>query len=305
MAVNQAEQDAMQANMARFRIVSCGFRILRISASQVECATAGSTTSITNNFSQVPTLMLFKDVDNDMCEFTTIAAAASALPAARTPIIARPGVANQGGSLNDPIQSFPSSFAVGLLPQVDFLYVLAPASPAPSVHDIELLNGGHIEFLNSGAHYAYEWVNPDKTRWLTNFVQGTAAAGAPSDGTTIRPSWAVDVTSNLVQNVATEVTRNLTMIPTMHLLRAPPLFNDAGPITLNFEVWIEYHYSVEVIEGRYLNGRNTISALTTTILPANMVPYPQFSRMLNSNTDVNEIDPERRVSKRYSPYVNR
>lgn len=328
MALNQTDIDKIVMEAAKIRVAGCGYRIVRIAASQQECGTAGATTSITNNFTQVPSVMKFEDIGHDLVESTCLNTQVSGADAsAFQNILNLPGIANSvTGGVAPPIVSFPITFIQGLLPGVSFVLPLpsyggatTTTPTAPQSYNFELLNGGGISLLSSGSHDAYHWTN-ENPRWfsLMTMYKDSKTTAPLNDMTLVAvPNFGLtNVVTSIMQNLATEVNHNHTHIPSMHLLRIPPLFNDAGPITLNMELWVEYSFEIDVIGGKFIQSRQvtlseagfpplTVAWGQGSAVPTQLIPFPTFTRVMDTyQIGPTQIDPERKKKQHgTTPYT--
>lgn len=276
MSMNTIDVDELQLQAKKYRLKSCGFTIKRVSASQMQVGTNASTTTITNQFTQVPMVMISKDVDHDLCEQTTLASSTGE-PQTWLNVYLAPGAHNLQSGV---ISCFPTTFANGTMPAVKYALASGAAPVPPTASDFDLMNGGEIEIVSAGGTYEYTWHNKNP-RWMS--FQTVFDVFDQSTNVVTQQALPQNLATVLLQNVATEVNMNQTDAPQMHLIRVPPLFNAAGPVNLNMELWIEYHFSIEVIGGRYLTGRNTTVAPSATVNQGNLLPYPNFYRTLDTN----------------------
>lgn len=298
-AVTRAERDALLMDASEFRIISCGFSIKRIAFTQINVATQGSTTSITNNFVQTPVILCFKDTEGD------VALSSAIVDVQTNPWVMRPLTSQPMTPSGTPRGCFAATFAQGELPEVRFLIPVASSGTIvsnPGV-DFELLNGGHVDLLGPADHCTYKWVNPDQQQWTS--THGVSDQTTADDETLLLLTN--HIAGQLLTNNATDITQNIKHFPEIHLLRIPPLLNSSGAIILNAEVWIEYYFSMQTRSGRYVYGRNSTN-LTSSVLPTRMIPYPTNERRLY-NYNILQTSPEKEkeeeCQERYQPTKKR
>lgn len=280
--MDASEWDEIQIGASRFRIVDCGFEIARITCSQQTVTTAGSTTTVTNQFTQAPMFMLVKDTDHVLAGMATVNNPTITAPSNCASVNALPGLANK---------SFPHSFAAGQLPKVYWLQACGAGTVFDTEVSFDVMKGGDIKFLSTSDKYHYHWTNPDHERWQYPFQIGNAPG--LNDETIRNTNYYVtvgtvgSVTAAIQQNVATDVNRNLIQVPCSHFIRVPPLYTQLGPVVVAMEVYIEYHMTVEWVPGRYLTTR-ALTGGDGSALAGNMIPYAEHRRMLMAFAAANE-----------------
>lgn len=274
MAMDAADWDAIQMEATRFRIVDCGFEITRITCSQQTITSSGATTTVTNQFTQAPTLMLVEDTDHVLQAMATTINPNTTAPSQCATVSTAPGIANK---------SFAHSFSAGVLPKVWWLQACGLGTVFDAEISFDILKGGKVNLLSTSDVHKYHWTNPDTERWVSPFnmgnydtlndetVRGTSFySNNPGQGS---------ITAAIQQNLATDVNRNLISIPCSHFIRVPPLYTQLGPVTVTLELWIEYSMTVEWVPGRYLTTR-ALTGGDGSALAGNMLPFAEHRRMM-------------------------
>lgn len=286
MSMDQSDWDEIQCGAARLRFVDCGFTIERMQCMQQTVSTISSTTTVTNQFTQAPAVMLFKDDDHSISTMATTGNPASTALMDLGTLHAAPGIANK---------AFPGSFNGGLLPNV---HILQPCS-AGTVNmnaetSFDLQKGGHVTYLQSGNKYTYKWTNPDMHRWMSPMLVGNNEFLLTDETTKQTGFYAPNLFGTflcaIMPNLATNVNRNLVDIPHSHMMRVPPSFNPSGPIIINMEMLVTYFMTIEWIPGRYLTSRYLLGN-DLSILPTNYLPMPNYKRILLANGPENPVLP--------------
>lgn len=270
MAMTQAEWDGIQAQCSKFRIAGCGFKIFDIQCGQQTVNVSGSTTTVTNQFTQLPKIMIVKDVDHILATMATISPISDPLSNLFNVIVA-PGNANS---------TFASSFATGQLPAVKWIQPCGLGTTFNAEHSFEVTKGGEVHFIGVGDEYNYHWENPDHDRWQSPLFTTNNPAGYDE---TIRNTLYYDltdvgsITNAIQQNLATDVNINLKSIPNHHFIRVPPQFNDIGPININLSIYVEYYMTIEWYTGNFITTRN-LTGENASMLAGNFIPYPLYRR---------------------------
>lgn len=272
MAMDAAEWDEIQIGASKFRIVDCGFQIARITCSQQTIQSTGATTTVSNQFTQAPTLILVKDRDHVLSGMGTTNNPLVTAPSNCDSINIVPGIANK---------SFAHTFSAGLLPKVVWLQACGLGTVFDQEISFDIMKGGEFDLLSTGDKYTYHWQNPDEDRWQTPFFMGNQAG---LNDETVRntdyyntSAFAASVTAALQYNLGTDVIRNLVKVPCAHFIRVPPLLSQLSPLTVTLELWIEYSMTVEWIPGRYLTTR-ALTGGDGSALAGNMIPFAEHRR---------------------------
>lgn len=282
MAMDASDWDEVQAAAQQLRIVDCGFRIIRVNCCQQTVNSVGSTTTVTNQFTQAPTMMLVKDHDHVLAQMATVGNTAGT-PANLFNVIGAPGQANRG---------FAANFSGGLLPSVKWLQVSGAGSTMDAEHGFDVMKGGDVVLMSTSDTYSYKWMNPD-TRWMMPLL----STNNPNlQDETIRntafyaPTFQGSIVAAIQQNLGTNVNRNLLDTPTNHFIRVPPLHSIIGPEIVVLELWIEYSMTVEWISGRYLTTR-VLTGTDNSMLAGNFIPFPVYRRNILALSDGNPPPP--------------
>lgn len=301
MAMDAADWDEIQIGASRFRIVDCGFTIKRITCSQQTIQSTGATTTVNNQFTQAPTLMMVKDTDHVLAGMGTINNPNVTAPSNCDSINSAPGLANK---------SFPHSFAGGLLPKVTWLQACGLGTVFDAEVSFDLLKGGEIHLLSTSDNYHYMWTNPDENRWQSPFLIGNQAG--LNDETVRNQNFyytaapTISVTSAIQYNLGTDVNRNLISVPCAHFIRVPPLYSQLSALTVSLELWIEYSMTIEWVPGRYLTTR-ALTGGDTSALASNMIPFAEHRRIMLAYDNANPPAPtlrnrtDERAPKRKEP----
>lgn len=275
MAMDAADWDEIQIGASRLRIVDCGFEIARITCSQQTVVAAAATTSVTNQFTQAPTLMLVKDDDHVLSGMATIDNPAIVGPSNCSSVMTKPGIANK---------AFVHSFMNGNLPKVTWLQACGAGTVFDPEISLDLLKGGHVHLLSTSDTYSYNWTDPDENRWLSPFQIGNSDTLIDETARNLNfyPGLAGgSFTAAILQNVATDVNRNLISVPVNHFIRVPPLYTQLSAVVVTMELWIEYKMTVEWVPGRYLTTR-ALTGGDGSALAGNMIPFAEHRRMMLS-----------------------
>lgn len=250
-AMTSADMDLVFGTCKQYRIIEQGFTIKRVSClQQTATLQAAASTRINNSFVQQPVALLFEDDKNEIYE----AAFGEQQPAPNLCIWRDPTMTCNGTTGTADVKevpfakvfapfSLPSSKTAGTLRPVQI--VAAGETLAPMVENFDLMNGGKITTLATGETFTYSW-KPSFAHWFRqNYTQASTL-------TDVIPM--VDTVS-MVVNVATTVPLREVKVPTMFLIRVPPLQDAFGPIQLAMELWIEYFIEIEWDVGRFLFSR--------------------------------------------------
>lgn len=273
MAMDAADWDEIQIGASRLRIVDCGFEITRITCSQQTVTTAAATTTVTNQFTQAPTMMLVKDEDHVLAGMATIDNPVAIGPSACSSVMVKPGIANK---------SFPHSFTDGALPKVRWLQACGAGTIFDTEISFDLLKGGHVHLLSTSDTYKYHWTDPDSNRWLAPFQMGNVDTLVDETARNLSyypGALGGSFTAAILQNVATDVNRNLIAVPVNHFIRVPPLYTQLSAVVVTLEVWIEYSMTIEWVPGRYLTTR-ALTGGDGSALAGNMIPFAEHRRMM-------------------------
>lgn len=295
MAMDAADWDSIQMDATRFRIVSCGFEITRITCSQQTISSTGATTTVTNQFTQAPTLMLVEDTDHVLQAMATTINPNTTAPSQCATVTTAPGIANK---------SFPHSFSAGLLPKVWWLQACGLGTVFNAEVSFDVLKGGKVNLLSTSDTYKYHWTNPDTERWISPFI--TANYDTLGDETVRQTGFYSalpgqgSIVAAIQQNLATDVNRNLISVPCSHFIRVPPLYTELSAVTVTLELWIEYHMTVEWVPGRYLTTR-ALTGGDTSALAGNMIPFSEHRRMLLALAPGNLPPPSFQKDKKRKP----
>lgn len=287
MAMDIADWDTITLGARMYRFKGCGFSIRRITCSQQQVSTVGASTTVTNQFTQAPCLMLVKDNSHELSSVATINNPTTTPPSVCSSIALTPGQANK---------SFPHSFAAGQLPNVWFLQPSGPGTTFQPETSFDIMKGGDVELLSTSDTYSYNWECKDHDRWLSPFVIGN---GEVLNDESVRqtaqydPTHGASLVAPILQNLATNVNRNLLDIPVTHLVRVPPLYTQLSAVTVTLELWIEYHMTVEWIPGRYLTTRY-IGGNDVSCLAGNMLPFGTYRRNMLALAATNQPPPTKK-----------
>lgn len=273
MAMDASNWDEIQASCSKFRVVGCGFKVFRIQASQQLVGVAGGTSTVTNQFTQAPTLMMVKDWDHVLSDMSTTQDPTITAPSNCNTVNLVPGIANK---------SFAHSFTNGQLPKIFWLQPCSAGTSFSAETSFDIMKGGQIEWLSTSDHYHYHWENPDKNRWNGPMQLGNV--GSFLNDETVRQlnyygtsATQPSIVCAIQQNLATDVNRNLESIPCSHFIRVPPLYSQVGAVTVTLEIMIEYTMTIEWVPGNYLTTR-TVTGGDGSMLAGNILPYTEYRR---------------------------
>lgn len=284
MAMDASDWDMVQMSASRIRIVSCGFKIKDITCCQQTVSSVGSTTQVTNQFTDAPRILLIKDVDNVLAQNGTTNDPTANEPGNCNSIILAPGTA---------AKAFVHSMNAGLLPKVWWMQPSGVGSTFNAELSYDLLKAAEAMLIGRDDQYAYHWENPDKNRWngpmaLTNndnYYDETVR-----NTFYYNPTGTGSVATIIQQNLATDVNKNLTGIPMHHFIRVPPIYTAVGPVIINMVMFVEYEMTVEWQTGSYLTTRY-IGGTDQSALAGNILPYPEFRRTMLAYAPANRPPP--------------
>lgn len=281
MAMDRSDWDAIQLQAARLRIAKCGFSIKEILCSQQQANSVGSTTTINNQFTQMPKIQLVIDDDHILSQIGTIFNPGTNTLSACQSIFVAPGTANKG---------YVQSYSAGALPKVWWIQPCTAGTTAANADlTFNLLKEAHNKFISTGMEYNYEWTNTEG-RWMGPLELGNSISNL-TDETTVNNNFYTtggsnSLTAALMENLATDVFLPMNNVPVSHFIRVPPLYSFVGPVTVLLMLMIEYHMEIEWIPGKYLTTRYTVGS-DTSVLPTNMLPYPLYRRTMLAYSEVN------------------
>lgn len=258
-SISQADRDIIKLSAKKYRVVNQGFKIKRINCIQQQIPVGTSTTAINASFQSAPSVIVFKDTDNDIFQATylqskTLAAGSECIwaddAAGPNDDYTTPYSATLvGGSLKEVKISRPNGVATGL---------------ADRASNFSLLHGGDCEWISPGEDkYHHHWENKSGNWHSPSIAAGNAALG---ENAYQLVTGMVDNTVQMVENTACGVPEPNVDIPQMLLIRAPPVRDALGLISMVFELMIEYYSTIEWVQGRYLGTFNHGVAIPTTIV---------------------------------------
>lgn len=270
-AMSFNDYDMINLTAKKYRVKSQGFNIMRINCVQQNVAVSAATATINASFQSAPSVIVFKDTDNDLYEHTfeqTEVMAGGSRPAWKT---ITPGINKEYNVCYD------NSIAAATLKEVKFAF---PNVVTPTVVDMAqnftLMHHGELEWLSAGDKYSHHWENPNKDWFSPNLA-------ADNLGLETTP-FTNDVllignTVEMNENSACGVPFGQAAVPEMVLIRAPPIRDSLGVISMLFEIMIEYYVEIEWVTGRYWNTVNVGQAAPTPILTERRF-YPTNRRHL-------------------------
>lgn len=246
-SMNQGEVDALMLSAKKYRVKAQGYDIKRINCIQQNVTVQNATTTINSSYQSAPSIMLFKDADDDLYERTFNANVVMTDTQFNLPVWRDPAAVS-----NDTYSTpFAATAAHGALTEVKTVFPnMMTVVDNPS--NFSLMHGGDVEFLTAGKTHSHTWVNPNAEWHSPNMRSEDAGAGESPFITE------VDIISNTVEithNAATGV-MHPNAVPQMHLLRVPPVHDLLGPIVMLFELLVEYWVEIEWMEGRYFGSLN-------------------------------------------------
>lgn len=270
-AMEAADWDTILCQASKFRIAECGFKIIHLQCCQQTVTSSGSTTTVTNQFTQAPKIFMVVDDDGVLGTNGTVFNTASVVPSQCANLIVAPGTANK---------DMAPDFNGGLLPSIHWLQPAAPGTTASAYTAYSMLNGGNVKILTTGDTYSYKWTNADTNVWIG--THNLSNSPFLEDETTRQlaiygPATPGSMTAALMYQLSTNVLRNLKHVPVGHYLRVPPCWTQLGPVIVNLDMYVEYFMTIEYMTGRYL-GTRLLSGLDGSSLAGNFLPYPIFRR---------------------------
>lgn len=293
-AMTSADIDATIGVCKNWEVVEQGFKIKKVSVTQIGAQLRPDGANLTSSFVNNPQIMVWRDTDNDMFEFCT--AAQNIDPDDSQPIWQLPGGPNTVNGIPFLRPFLPAAALSGpgnsTLREVAFSFRNTTDAGWP-LGQFDLLNGGHFDLIGTGGDYEYHW-KPLKRILYNN---------------TRDPSPILD-TTYLVRNNATSVTENITHMPKLHCVRVPPSWDGFGNVLYNVELWIEYTFTIAFTRGRYLFSlvRDAQQPQLPVLgqMMVNRNKFPQSQRRTYTSSTGTEADPPARIVRRIKlPNVKR
>lgn len=255
----QADRDVIKLCAKKYRICDQGFRIKRINCIQQNVAVSAATATINASFQSAPSVMVFKDTDNDVYQATyrqglTMAVDSDCVWADTS-----------AGPNSSYTETYASTIANGALQEVK---ISRPNGLGAGVVDqprnFSLMHGGDIEWISPGDDkYSHHWENKSNQWFSPNLAESNLGLGQNQYQQT---TGIVNTSVQMFENAATGIPDPHVDIPEMILIRAPPVRDSLGLINMVFELMIEYYTTIEWMSGRYLNHYDTNSAPSNTIV---------------------------------------
>lgn len=251
-SMSSVDKDTIRLAAKKYRIIDQGFHLKRINCLQQSVNPSTSTTQVNSTYTSTPSVMMFKDVDQDLYE--SVFNSGEVMSDTSQPAW-KAGDAIPNARYSVP---FASTLKIGALAPVKIVMKgNAPNSDSPS--NFTLMKGGDIEWLSAGDTHTHSWTNPHST-WFSPSIAPIGeniGRGAPF-GTSVD---LIDNTIEMFSDASDCVPEGKAIPPTIVLMRVPPIRDTLGPITLLFELIVEYWCTIEWVVGRYLT---TINPTTTT-----------------------------------------
>lgn len=255
-----------------YRIKEMGFTIKRISCVQQQAKVGAGTTDVTNSFVSAPVVMLFKDTNHEIYH-GTYDESASITIGTTSPIVLQEPTTNNGYQT-----PFAATLADGSLRLTQYTLRAGFATGAgyPTANTFDLMWGGDIDLLQTGANYSHTWKN-DHERWFSP-NRPTGAMNPGDEAEFLTTMGAIPSPYQTVMSIANGIPDLDITPPMMHLIRCPPVLDSLGPITVVVELWVEYHCTIEYMPGRYMQNRTANAGAQFNT--ANAVPFPTNNRMI-------------------------
>lgn len=277
-SMTSADVDATIGVCKNWEVIEQGFKIKRISVSQLGATTRPDGTLLQSSFVNNPQVMVWRDTDHDLFEWCC---AANHIDNTGLPIWRVAGGPNSVGGINFLRPFLPSALLSGegnsTLREVAF--------DPPNIGNnaplggFDILNGGNVDMIGTGGSYEYTW-KPTVRRLFGHKPTSPYNLGIPGPPSDTTYMWQNAVEVNDVHMQYLDLHS-----PVMHCIRVPPAWDNFGPLLLNVELIIEYHISIAFTRGRYLYSLVN-AGLVVPAAPVlgqalqNRVPYPQNTRRL-------------------------
>lgn len=258
-SISQADRDIIKLSAKKYRVAEQGFKIKRINCIQQQIPVGTSTTAINASFQSAPSVIIFKDTDNDIYQATYLQT--KALAVGSECIWADDAVGPNAGYT----VPYSGTLAGGSLKEVK---IARPNGVATAVVDqpnnFSLMHGGDCEWISPGEDkYSHHWVNKSGNWHSPSIAAGNSGIAENAFQLT---TGMVDNTVQMVENTACGLPEPYEDIPQMVLIRAPPVRDSLGLISMVFELMIEYTSTIEWMQGRYLGTFNHGVAVPTTVI---------------------------------------
>lgn len=238
--MTSADVDSTMGVCKNWEIIEQGFKIKRINVSQMAATTRPDGTLLQSSFVNNPQVMVWRDTDHDLFEDCF---AGVNIDATSTPIWKLAGGPNTSGGINFLRPFLPSALLSGegnsTLREVAFGMQTQGAAP---IGAFDILNGGNVDLVGTGGGYEYTW-KPTVRRLFTK---------NPTDLVNGIPGPMGDTTYMWKNAAAYEVKYPDLHTPMLHCIKVPPSWDNFGPILLNVELIIEYHFTIAFTRGRYM-----------------------------------------------------
>lgn len=302
MAMTARDIETMLVSGRKWRVLHQGFKIKRIQCIQQQVNTNGATAQISSSFVQAPTILIYKDDKHELFQFTAPTTQLDTAPF--VPIWSstnfasniQPPLPNQRGRRIFSTYTSAADGTSGTLYEVKFGIPNSSGytTGTEGAYQFDLMNGGNVTTLSTGDTYTAS--HGISTQWIS-CAEPAVNFASPTPRFNAIHTVAYEDTTNLVPNIASAeqnaggqltgtVVNEYSPAP-MHLIRVPPVANTLGNIILNYELWVEYTMTIEVMCGRFLWQRNpgatTISDPSITL---NYFPQSTRNLMLSSTPNI-------------------
>lgn len=277
-SMTSADVDATIGVCKNWEVVEQGFKIKRISVSQIGATTRPDGTLLQSSFVNNPQVMVWRDTDHDLFEWCC---AAAHIDNTGIPIWRLAGGPNTVGGINFLRPFLHSTLLSGegssTLREVAFDPPnMGNAAP---LGGFDILNGGNVDLIGTGGSYEYTW-KPTVRRLFGQRPVEPLALGLPGPPSDTTYMW-----QNAAQTQDNAVLYPDLHTPMLHCIRVPPAWDNIGPLLLNVELIVEYHLTIAYTRGRYLYSFVNPNVVVPAAPPLgqaiqNRVPMPQNLRRL-------------------------
>lgn len=258
-SMTEADIDFIRIGAKKYRIAAQGFDIKRINCIQQNVVASANTTNINASFQSAPSLLLFKDTDNDLFSHTYVGSIAMSAIQAETPVWKD---VNNTSNKNY-TTPFANPVTDGALTNVKVsMQGVVQPQLIDQATNFTLMHGGDIEWLTAGKTASHSWTNDNPAWFSPNIGQSALQLGNNEFDDSMN---FITNTVEMYENCATGVPHCFANPPTMCLLRVPPVCDLLGPISMIFEVQIEYWCDIEWVPGRYIQTLNNSNAAPAAI----------------------------------------
>lgn len=274
IAMNPREYNQLRAQGNQIRILEMGYEISNMTVLQENIVARTASTNIENVFQNRPALVIYEDDKHTFDEVvgyqtgTTAGTAFCRVFNEQTPIPTFTNDLNRFTALTaDCTSPWPTTQASGTLKRSSF-FVPAPTANAVSTsYPLVLEDVIPSKLLYEGKTHKHTWKNPRpvwhaiRTHGASNGSSGTANIWLPpSRGGALRTAYQGQSLTYMSDNsfIGTTVAQHpggvagadhvIISNPPIHYVKGMPIMGPDGILTIVYNLWIDYHITVEVTQ---------------------------------------------------------